>query len=68
MNTERPIVIYVVVVVKVLGVKCRTLLNTGAGSSYASAAFLDHLKIRPHRRRVRQIEMVMGVVTKPVEI
>ena len=65
---ERPHVIYPVVVVEVLGVKCRALLDTGAGSSYASAALLDRLKIRPHQREVRQIEMMMGVVTKPVEI
>ena len=65
---ERPTVIYPVVVVEVLGVKCRALLDTGAGSSYASAALLDRLKIRPHQREVRQIEMMMGVVTKPLEI
>lgn len=65
---ERPTVIYPVVVVEVLGVKCRALLDTGAGSSYASAALLDRLQIRPHQREVRQIEMMMGVVTKPVEI
>ena len=67
-SVERPNVIYPVVVVEVLGVKCRALLDTGAGSSYASAALLDRLKIRPHQREVRQIEMMMGVVTKPVEI
>ena len=48
--------------------KCRALLDTGAGSSYASASLIDHLKIRPHQREVRQIEMMMGVVTKPVEL
>ena len=47
---ERQTVIYPVVVVAVLGVKCRALLDTGAGSSYASAALLDRLKIRPHQR------------------
>lgn len=57
--------IYPVVVVEVLGVKCRALL---VGSSYASAALLDRLKIRPHQREVRQVEMMTGVVTKPVEI
>ncbi|XP_068674565.1 uncharacterized protein [Montipora foliosa] len=65
---ERQTVIYPVVVVEVLGVKCRALLDTGAGSSYAPAALLDRLKIRPHQREVQQIEMMMGVVTKPVEI
>ena len=48
--------------------KCRALLDTGAGRSYASASLIDHLKIRPHQREERQIEMMMGVVTKPVEL
>ena len=61
-------VIYPVVVVEVQGVKCRAILGTGVGSSYASAALIDRLKIRPHQREVRQIEMMMGVVTKPVEL
>ena len=61
-------VIYPAVVVMVQGVKCRALLDTGAGSSYASAALLEILRIRPHQREVRQIEMMMGTVTKQVEI
>ena len=61
-------VIYPVVVVEVQGVKCRALLDTGAGSSYASAALLEHLRVRPHQREVRQIEIMLGVVTKSVEI
>ena len=36
-------VIHPVAVVEVQGVKCRALLDTGAGSSYASAALLDRL-------------------------
>ena len=61
-------VIHPVVVVKVLGVKCRVLLDTGAGSSYASAALLNLLQVRPYHREVRQIEMMLGAVTKQVEI
>ena len=38
-------VIYPVVVVKVEGVKCRALLDTGAGSSYASAALLNQVRV-----------------------
>ena len=67
-SLQRSSVMYPVVVVEVMGVKCRALLDTGAGSSYASTALLDRLRIRPHQREVRQIEMMMGVVTKPVEI
>ena len=43
-------------------------MDTGAGSSYASAALLDRLRIQPHQREVRQIEMMLGAVTKAVEI
>ena len=59
---------YLVVVVDVLAVKCRALLDNGTGTSCASTALLDRLKIRPHQREVRGIELVMGVVTKPVGI
>ena len=61
-------VIHPVVVVKIQGVKCRALLDTGAGSSYASAALLSLLRVRPCQREVRQIEMMLGAVTKQVEI
>jgi hypothetical protein len=39
-------VIYPVVVVKVDGITCRALLDTGAGSSYASGALLDRIDLR----------------------
>ena len=39
-------VIYPVVVVEVQEVKCRTLLDTDAGNSNASAALIDSLKIK----------------------
>ena len=61
-------VIHPVVVVKVQGVKCRALLNKEAGSSYASAAVLKLTKVRRYQRKVRQIEMMLGAVTKQVEI
>ena len=61
-------VIHPVVVVKVQGVRCPALLDRGAGSSYASAALLKLLKVRPYQREVRQIEMMLGAVTKQVEI
>ena len=47
----RSTVIYPVVVVEVQEVKCRALLDTGAGSSYASAALIDSLKIRLNNPR-----------------
>ena len=67
-SAEKTAVIHPVVVVKVQGVRCRALLDTGAGSSYASEALLKLLKVRPYQREVRQIEMMLGAVTKQVEI
>jgi hypothetical protein len=44
---------YPVVVVNVEGVKCRALLDTGAGSSYASAALLNRLTNRKRHKEIR---------------
>ena len=61
-------VIYPVVVVDVNGVKCRALLDTGAGSSYASSAILDHLGIRPVREEFKRIEMMLGSTSKVIGV
>ena len=61
-------VVYLVVVVDVEGVRCRALLDTGAGSSYASGTLLDRIDVRPGRRQVRKIEMILGVATREVEL
>jgi len=43
MVNEKSKVVYPVVVVYIDRIKCRALLDTGAGSSYASAYLLDML-------------------------
>ena len=53
---------YLVVTVYVNGVKCRALLDTGAGSSYASSALLDLIKAKPTRNEFKRIEMMLGTV------
>ena len=60
--------VYPVVVVNVGGTKCRALLDTGAGSSYASATLLNRLETRNHRRETRRIEMMLGAVTRDMEL
>ena len=57
-----------VVVVEVNGVKCRALLDTGAGSSYTSAELIDRLEACPQRSEIRQIEMMIGTVTKRIQL
>lgn len=41
------LVIHANVVLKVNNVTCRALLDTGTGSSYASAALLNRPKVKP---------------------
>ena len=61
-------VTYPVVVVEVEGMKCRELLDTGAGSSYASAALLNRISTRKRTKEVRKIEMLKGTSTREVEL
>ena len=56
-----------VVVVKVNGVKCRALLNTGATGTYISALLVDLLKVKPARTLTHGIKTIMGLVTKRIE-
>ena len=44
------------------------LLDTGAGSSYASAALLDKLPKRSQSKEVRRIEMMLSSTTREVAI
>jgi hypothetical protein len=60
--------VYPVVIVNVEGVKCRALLVTGAGSSYTSAALLNCLKRRDCHRETRRVEMMLGAVTREMEL
>ena len=60
-------VIYPVVVIVVDGIKCRALIDTCAGSSYASAALVGRLNKRPVRIEHRQIEMMLCSTTQNVQ-
>eukprot|EP00112_Aurelia_sp_Birch-Aquarium-sp1_P007313 Seg1796.10 transcript_id=Seg1796.10/GoldUCD/mRNA.D3Y31 product="hypothetical protein" protein_id=Seg1796.10/GoldUCD/D3Y31 len=65
---NRGTVTYPVVVVKVNGVKCRALLDTGAGGSYASATLLDRIGEKPVRKENRRIDMMLQSVTQKIEV
>ena len=57
-------VTYPVVVVEINDIRCRALLDTGAGSSHASAALIERLHIRPRRKELKRIEMMLGASYK----
>ena len=50
--------IFPVVVIKVNGITCRALIDSGAGSSYASANLISTLKIKPSEVMRQQIDML----------
>ena len=54
-----------VVVVEVNRIECRTLLDTGAGSSYTSS---EHLGNRPLHEEFKRIEMMLGSTNKVIRI
>ena len=56
-------VIYPVVIVEVQGVKCRALVDTGAGSLYASAGLLGYINAKPTKTDVRN----KGTTTRKVD-
>ena len=68
MIVAKSLVIHSVLVVKVINIMCRVLLDTGAGSSYASAALLDRMKLKPIKKETRNIDMMMCSTTKKLEI
>ena len=57
-----------IVVVKVNGVMCRALLDTGATVSYASGHLLDRLKVAPNGTVTRRIQTIVGEIAKRIEI
>lgn len=61
-------VVYPVVVVEVAGIKCRALLDSGAGSSYASAALLERTGTKPHHSGLCKIEMMLGASYRVMEV
>ena len=48
--------------------KCRALLDRGAGSSYASSTLLDRLRLRPIRQEFKRIEMMFGTSNQAINL
>ena len=56
------------IVVKVDGITCRALIDTGAGSSYASAKLLDLLKKKPSETKTKRVDMLISSRVTKLEI
>ena len=57
-----------VLTVKVDGIMCRALIDTGAGSSYASAKLFDLLKKKPSETKTKRVEMLMSSKVTKLEV
>ena len=53
--------------VKVNGIECRALSDTGTGSCYASAKLVALLKIKPIDVKVKQVDMLLGTSVSRLE-
>ena len=65
---ENKEVVYPIVLVEIDGVKTHALLDTGAGSSYASAKLINLLNKGPKETLTKRIDMMLGSSTTKVEI
>ena len=61
-------VVYPVVVVEIEGVKCRALLDTGSGSSFASSTLLNTIGRKPVRQEFKSIEMMFQTTTRKIDV
>ena len=59
-------VTYPVAIIKVNGVKCRALLDTGSDDLYISESFIDLLKINPVGKDYKTIETLTNSTTKKI--
>lgn len=57
-----------VLTVKVDGITCRALIDTGAGSSYASAKLLDLLKKKPSETKTKRVDMLISSKVTKLEV
>ena len=64
LTTNTSLVTYPVLVIEIEGVRWRALIDTGAGSSYASSKLINKINKKPIRRETKRIETLMHSVVK----
>ena len=61
-------VCYPIMIVNANGIQHRALVNTGAGSSYASAALINCIDTSTVRRETRQMQILLHTTSRKIEI
>ena len=67
-TTEKSEGFFPVVVVEVNGIRCRALVDSGAGSSYVSAKLIELLQVKPTEIQTKTIEMLMSSKNAKLEV
>ena len=67
-TTNTSLVTHPALVIEVEGIKCRALIDTGAGSSYASSKPISKINKKPIRKESKRIKTLMQSVVKKAEI
>ena len=57
-----------IIPIKVDGIICRALIDTGAGSSYASGKLIDLLKKKPCETKTRRVDMLISSQVTKLEM
>lgn len=52
--------LFPVLVIEVTGIKCKALIDSGAGSSYVSARLIELLHLKPTDDKTKTIDMLMS--------
>ena len=60
--------LFPVLVVEVNGIKCRALIDSGAGTSYVSAKLIDLLCVKPSAVQTKSINMLMSTKVAAFEV
>ena len=61
-------VTYPLVIIDIEGIKCRVLIDTGAGASYDSSTLIDQINIKPIRKQYNRIETILTSSTKSIPV
>lgn len=60
--------LFPVLVIEVNGIKCKALINSGAGSSYVSARLIELLHLKPTDDQTKTIDMLMSSKLARLEV
>ena len=60
--------LFPVLIIEVNGIKCRALINSGAGSSYVSAKLIELLRMKPAEIQTKTIDMLLSSKQAGLEV